>query len=514
MAADEWTICNTGITIYASGSEEAKELLERAIWSGLGHSSLFDPDAIVIDKAHIARQLIPHLDAVVVKDLNDEPDPSLSSPTRIKTAAVKRAMAAKGQIVHKAGGRATTDCYSMASLIERDEFHRHDKPAAILHVSSPSSAPTIMAIFLNENLVEINLDLEDLVRDHEKLYSVAKANFPECQDRTGIFMAGLRINENSQMNPSMTVTRAPGYYAAKNLEAGMRMTDATSVAHQTIRKAASLQCKVESLVSPYLAHCRLHARHPHPGLLPGIPREVASASSIGLSKGYGSFIHSDKGYGGLTETISWNTSSVSRDSGLAFAIWTCRVVFDLCASSCNFVMVPSTVYHGTCPTPLPHDAIGFATLTNGRLSNPTQYDSLKALEAKIKDPQMSQFLNEGFLFRSRSPFYCCLCGEDSHSLPCLSACASKIERERRRNKALQATPPVVAAQSPPGAASESKRHKATKKTSDLPKGQKKITDFLQVRRTLQPELEAAAYGKEGGCQCEGAEDLVEGGRSD
>jgi hypothetical protein len=400
-----------GFSLHPAGSASAMQLLQRAEWSGLDLSkpvtkALFDTEtaasSLITD--HINEDLIHLFDVMVIEKLYPDPESgsSIRPISRTKTKAVMLQREAEGKTVNKKVNEMTTKEYSMNLLIKTHRFQRINRPTILLH--SSGRTPRIMALFLNESIGDINL--KQLVDGHEKLHNTAKEYFQNCADRPKILMGGLQYNLNAHMSKTagMRAPRAAGYYTAKGgLGKGRILSDPIPEPHQVIRRSAAMQCEVERKIAPRLSLLRSLAMHPHPGLLPGIPRDEVPASSMGVSKGYASPIHNDVGYGGLTETISWNTESVPRNSGLGFAIWSCQVVFDLCASSSNFVMVPSGLFHGTCPTEVKHGAIGFATITSGRLDG-RHFDEFEALVAKINDPRYTGYLEEGFLFTSHSPF--------------------------------------------------------------------------------------------------------------
>jgi hypothetical protein len=170
-------------------------------------------------------------------------------------------------------------------------------------------------------------------------------------------------------------------------------------------------CAAEAAVAPAMGAHRLeHATSGHeveqidecgnvvkghlPGLFPGVDLRRCPAGALGVSKGYVSDLHVDRGSNNMSETILWNVSDVSDTSDasdeLAFTVAHCGVVFDIGRASSRAVlfMVPCALLHGTVAPRTPGGnagAIGAVIVNKRNLKTEDAMTDIGDIHANLED---------------------------------------------------------------------------------------------------------------------------------
>lgn len=172
------------------------------------------------------------------------------------------------------------------------------------------------------------------------------------KNRPGLTMFGVRWNRHERVENARV-----SYYAAKSLPAADSLYNSPSTKAAVLGTATAM-CSAEREVAPTMAaHRAAHGlRSGHPGIWPGSGvTPQCPVPALGISRGYVSPPHCDKGFMHMAETIVWSTRGVKPQAEYCFAVTDAGVLFDLCADEAVMCMVPGTVRHGT-----PRTRKGFA----------------------------------------------------------------------------------------------------------------------------------------------------------
>lgn len=137
---------------------------------------------------------------------------------------------------------------------------------------------------------------------------------------------------------------------------------------------------LERLLAPALSLYKLDQAQEYkfPGILPGVRAEECSASALGVSRGYSSGPHRDRG---VVENITWDLSRGPKDDDYGFSLYDCGVIVDLTHDDVVNVLIAGDVVHGTLCTAERHGAIGIVLIQKDTLFTNMEFNNMMDMYA-------------------------------------------------------------------------------------------------------------------------------------
>jgi len=193
-----------------------------------------------------------------------------------------------------------------------------------------------------------------------------------------------------------------GYYCARAKDLLPRV-DAEYV--EVVSAVGRGLSAIEAGIAPAVAEYRqqLAGAIAHPGLVPGLPLDEVSGTSVAVTRGYVSDLHTDATVPGLTETVVWESDPADASAGpWGFVVPLAGFVVRLSSARYKVaVMVPSHHPHGSLPRSTgQHRGLGVALFTKGKLfcrvTNPRGYPTCPGTDDVLVAKSRSAF---GAIFR-------------------------------------------------------------------------------------------------------------------
>ena len=289
-------------------------------------------------------------------------------------------------------------------LVAELGFHRVVRSSLVVDVEG-----RVLALMVADELLP-SLGLAATAGKLPAVHTTLSQNMNANRTRPGIFMFGLRFNENGYRQAVGRRIMRTGWYPCKTVARAIALRrDANALG--TIVGAAEGMCAAEAAVAPAMAAHRLqHAttgdavdedgnvlKGRLPGLFPGVDLRRCPAGALGVSKGYVSDLHVDRGSNNMSETILWDVSNVSNVSNvsdvsdeLAFTVAHCGVVFGIGRASRRAVlfMVPCALMHGTVAPQTPGgnaEAIGAVIVNKRNLKTEDAMTDIGDIHANLDD---------------------------------------------------------------------------------------------------------------------------------
>lgn len=273
--------------------------------------------------------------------------------------------------------------WNMNDLVGRHKFFRAKRPSIIIEKH------TKLIIGLMLTGLEVP-KLTTVIRKLPTLHSSLHGRMALNTKRPGLCMFGYRWNTQWCCTVKSRRNLATGYYCAKSVKHAIELWR-DKAAKALVVKIASSMCRLERAVAPAMgAHRVRHASmSKHPGIWPGESISACPAPCLGVSQGYVSEVHRDRGFMSMSEMIVWNSAGVAVRSGYCFALVDAGVVFDLISPRGVMCMVPGSVRHGTPGlnrgfTP-DHTGIGAVILNKTNLATPQAIACTELIRLRLEE---------------------------------------------------------------------------------------------------------------------------------
>lgn len=271
----------------------------------------------------------------------------------------------------------------------------------------------ILSMFVTGAVIE---SLTEIAKKFPDIHTTLCPNMNPHKGRPGLVMFGYRFNVKQKSNEELLKNLPTGYYCAKTPQRATALWRDERIKAMVV-EVASAMCRVERDLSPAMAEHRLaHAiRSQHPGILPGVSHDRCSAPSFGISKGYVSMGHVDKGAEGMAECIVWLSAGMSKKAEYVFADVSARIVFELVNTSGSAIcLIPGSELHGT-PGLSPdfrgkNNGFGAVVINKANLSTSTAItDTLRILSRLEGDVPTNPLLGS---FTVDNQMKCNVCGHE------------------------------------------------------------------------------------------------------